>query len=153
MVCTLLFLWRLYGSEHQNKGDFFIMDFLKILKALTAAMDLELSDICVMAVLCTYAQFEDDKTVELSVNDIHTEFERLHKRTIQRSLARLSELHYIQTIKQKAPKKNKYKVLIDIPKGQAQPPIHQKKNPYKQSSEQTPIEEYERIIRKNPFMQ
>lgn len=129
------------------------MDFLKILKALTAAMDLELSDICVMAVLCTYAQFEDDKTVELSVNDIHTEFERLHKRTIQRSLARLSELHYIQTIKQKAPKKNKYRVLIDIPKVQAQPPIRQKKNPYKQSSEQTSIEEYKRAVADKPILQ
>lgn len=128
------------------------MDFLKILKELTKASNLHLSDICVMAVLVTYAQYEPDQTIEISATKIHSEFERLNIRTIKKSLQHLTELHYIETIKQEAPKPNKYKVLIDVPKAQAQT-IHQKKNPYKQSPEQgTTIEEYKRIATKNPFL-
>lgn len=130
------------------------MDFLKIIQELTKASNLHLSDICVMAVLVTYAQYEPEQTIEISATKIHSEFERLNLRTIKKSLQHLTELHYIETIKQAAPKPNKYKVLIDIPKAQSKPqPIHQKKNPYKQSEQGTTIEEYERIVRKNPFLQ
>lgn len=129
------------------------MEFYKLLAVLLKDKNLTRSDVCVLSVIVTYAQYQENQIAELSASDIQEIFETVGLRTIRRCIKHLAELHYIQTIKQKAPKKNKYKVLIDIPKGQAQPPIHQKKNPYKQSSEQTPIEEYERIARKNPFMQ
>lgn len=128
------------------------MDFLKILKELTKTSNLRLSDICVMAVLVTYAQYEPEQTIEISATKIHAEFERLNLKTIKKSLQHLTELHYIETIKQEAPKPNKYKVLIDVPKAQAQT-MHQKKNPYKQSNEQgTMIEEYKRIVNEKPFL-
>ena len=128
------------------------MDFLKILKELTKTSNLRLSDICVMAVLVTYAQYKPEQTIEISATKIHAEFERLNLKTIKKSLQHLTELHYIETIKQEAPKPNKYKVLIDVPKAQAQT-MHQKKNPYKQSNEQgTMIEEYKRIVNEKPFL-
>ncbi|MBO4534124.1 MAG: hypothetical protein J5726_10595 [Treponema sp.] len=105
-----------------------------------------------MAVLVTYAQYEPEQTIEISATKIHAEFERLNLKTIKKSLQHLTELHYIETIKQEAPKPNKYKVLIDVPKAQAQT-MHQKKNPYKQSNEQgTMIEEYKRIVNEKPFL-
>lgn len=130
------------------------MDFLKILKELTKDKNLTRTDICVMAVIVTYAQYGDDQTVEMSYSDIHEEFETIPIRTIQRCVKHLQALHYIAVIRN-GTQKNKYKVLIDIPKAQSKPqPIHQKKNPYKQSSEQgTTIEEYKRIATKNPFLQ
>lgn len=128
------------------------MDFLKIIQELTKASNLHLSDICVMAVLVTYAQYEPEQTIEISATKIHSEFERLNLRTIKKSLQHLTDLHYIETIKQAAPKPNKYKILIDIPQTQSKPQ-HQKKNPYKQSEQGTSIEDYERIIRNNPLMQ
>lgn len=129
------------------------MDFLKILKELTAATSLELSDICVMAVLVTYAQYEPEQSVEMSYSEIKAEFTRLSIITIKRAIKRLQDNHYIE-IKRSGTKKNRYKILIDIPKAQSKPqPIHTKKNPYKQSEQGTTIEEYERIARKNPFMQ
>ena len=128
------------------------MDFLKILKELTAATSLKLSDICVMAVLVTYAQYEPEQSVEMSYSEIKAEFTRLSITTIKRAIKRLEDNHYIQ-IKRSGTQKNRYKILIDIPKAQSKPQPIQKKNPYKQSKPGTTIEEYERIVRKNPFMQ
>lgn len=129
------------------------MDFLKIIKELTKASSLRLSDICVMAVLVTYAQYEDNKTIELSASQIKKEFERLDIRTIKKSLQHLAELHYIEIIKQAAPKPNKYKVLIDIPKGQPAPQIKQKKITNKLDSDAEYIAQAVQAMRKNPFMQ
>jgi hypothetical protein len=128
------------------------MDFLKILKELTAATSLELSDICVMAVLVTYAQYEPEQTIEISATKIHSEFERLNLRTIKKSLQHLTELHYIETIKQAAPKPNKYKVLIPIPAAQPKQ-IYQKKNTNKYNADDEYIAEAVQAMRKNPFMQ
>ena len=128
------------------------MDFLKIIKELTKASSLRLSDICVMAVLVTYAQYEDNKTIELSAGQIKKEFERLDIRTIKKSLQHLAELHYIEIIKQAAPKPNKYKVLIDIPKGQPAPQIKQKKIINKIQSEADYIAEAKRVMLANPFL-
>ena len=97
------------------------MDFLKILKTITKDTSLTRTDICVMAVITTYAQYEPDKTIEMSTAEIHEEFESIPQRTIQRSVKHLAELHYISIIKQAPPKPNKYKVLIDIGQPQAKP--------------------------------
>ena len=96
------------------------MDFLKILKELTRDNNLTRTDICVMAVIVTYAQYDDEQSTELSYSDIHEEFETIPIRTIQRCVKHLSELHYIQ-IKRNGTKKNRYKVLIPIPSTQAKP--------------------------------
>lgn len=127
------------------------MDFLKILKALTAAMDLELSDICVMAVLVTYAQYEENQTIEMSRSEIKAEFPRLSQSTIKRSISRLEENHYIAVIRS-GTQKNKYKVLIDIPKGQPAPQIKQKKIVNKIQSEADYIAEAKRVMLANPFL-
>ena len=95
------------------------MDFLKILKELTAAQNLEFSDICVMAVLVTYGQYNKDQTVDMSVSEIHAEFPRISQKTIRRSLQRLADNHYISIIRAQAPARNKYKVLIPIPQPEA----------------------------------
>ena len=130
------------------------MDFLKIIQELTKASNLHLSDICVMAVLVTYAQYEPEQTIEISATKIHSEFERLNLRTIKKSLQHLTELHYIETIKQAAPKPNKYKVLIDIPKAQSKPqPIQFKKNSNKIASSDDYAAEAKRVMTKNPFLQ
>lgn len=89
------------------------MDFLKIMKLTTTDEALTYSDICVMAVIATYAQYQADKTVELSAPDIHGEFPRLSIRTIKDAVKRLSEHKYIEVIKSKG-MKNKYRVLIPI---------------------------------------
>lgn len=128
------------------------MDFLKIIQELTKASDLHLSDICVMAVLVTYAQYEPEQTIEISATKIHSEFERLNLRTIKKSLQHLTELHYIETIKQAAPKPNKYKVLIPIPAAQPKQ-IYQKKNTNKYNADDEYIAEAVQAMRKNPFMQ
>ena len=60
------------------------MDFLKILKSMTEADDIGYSDICVMAVITTYAQYNDDHIVEMSIPDIQAEFKRLSIKTIKR---------------------------------------------------------------------
>lgn len=96
------------------------MDFLKILKQMTEADNLEYSDICVMAVITTYAQYDTNSTAELSVADIHDEFKRISRSTIKRALQRLIEHKYIEVIRENG-QKNKYKVLIPI--GQADKPI------------------------------
>lgn len=96
------------------------MDFLKILKSMTEADDIGYSDICVMAVITTYAQYNDDHIVEMSIPDIQAEFKRLSIKTIKRSIKRLTDNNYIQVIQTKG-QKNKYKVLIPI--GQADKPI------------------------------
>lgn len=112
-----------------QKEIFIFMDFYKLLKELTKASELNLSDICVMSVLVTYAQYADNKTVEMSANNIKKEFERLNIRTIKKSLQHLTELNYIETIKQPAPKPNKYKILIELGQAQNERPIkHTKKN-------------------------
>ena len=127
------------------------MDFFKLLVSLTNDNNLEYTDIHVMSVLVTYAQYAEDKTVEISANDIHDLFKRIPIRTIRRCLQRLEELHYIEAIKQKPPKKNKYRVLIDI--GQAQPKtIYQKKNTNKIQTSDSFIAEAKRAISKNPFL-
>lgn len=100
------------------------MDFLKILKSMTEADDIGYSDICVMAVLVTYAQYNDDHIVEMSIPDIQAEFKRLSIKTIKRSIKRLTDNNYIQVIQTKG-QKNKYKVLIPI--GQADKPIKYKR--------------------------
>lgn len=111
---------RLMRSDHKYKGAFFIMDFYKILKALTADNNLTFSDILVMSVLVTHAQYEQDKTVQLSAKEIHEEFERLSIVSIKRSIKRLSDLHYIKTIPQH-PHPSKHTILIDIGQPQAKP--------------------------------
>ena len=133
------------------------MDFFKLLVSLTNDNNLEYTDILVMSVLVTYAQYAEDKTVEISFTEIHDLFKRIPVRTVRRCLQRLEELHYIEAIKQKPPKKNKYRVLIPIT-GQApvtdKPQIQQKKNKYAAAASDvgTPIAEYERIASKNPFL-
>lgn len=128
------------------------MDFLKILKELTAATSLELSDICVMAVLVTYAQYEPEQSVEMSYSEIHAEFTRLSIATIKRAIKRLEDNHYIQ-IKRSGTQKNRYKVLIDIPKVQPVPQIKQKKIANKLDSDAEYIAQATQAMRKNPFMQ
>ena len=128
------------------------MDFLKILKELTAATSLELSDICVMAVLVTYAQYEPEQSVEMSYSEIHAEFTRLSIATIKRAIKRLEDNHYIQ-IKRSGTQKNRYKVLIDIPKVQTAPQIKQKKIANKLDSDAEYIAQATQAMRKNPFMQ
>lgn len=128
------------------------MDFLKILKELTAATSLELSDICVMAVLVTYAQYEPEQSVEMSYSEIHAEFTRLSITTIKRAIKRLEDNHYIQ-IKRSGTQKNRYKVLIDIPKVQPAPQIKQKKIANKLDSDAEYIAQATQAMRKNPFMQ
>ena len=130
------------------------MDFYKLLVTLTNDNNLEYTDIHVMAVLVTLAQYPEqcveEKTVEISAADIHAAFKRLPVVTVKRCLQRLSDLHYIKTIKQPAPKKNRYRILIDIGQAQTKYP---KKNQYKQSSEQgTTIEDYKRIAEEVPFL-
>jgi hypothetical protein len=105
-----------------------------------------------MAVLVTYAQYEPEQTIEISATKIHSEFERLNLRTIKKSLQHLTELHYIETIKQAAPKPNKYKVLIPIPAAQPKQ-IYQKKNTNKYNADDEYIAEAVQAMRKNPFMQ
>lgn len=128
------------------------MDFLKILKELTKDKQLTRSDICVMAVIVTYAQYADGQAVELSANDIHEEFETIPIRTIKRCVKHLSELHYIEIIKQAAPKPNKYKVLIPIPATQPKQ-IYQKKNTNKLNTDDEYIAQALQAMQKNPFMQ
>lgn len=128
------------------------MDFYKILKELTNKTNLELSDICVMAVFTTWAQYEDEQTTpEMSYNDIKTEFPRLSISTIKRSIARLVTNGYIEIIRQQKPKKNRYKVLIPITKPQSKP-IIQNKISNKIQSDKSFIDEVKRVITKNPFL-
>lgn len=127
------------------------MDFYKILKSLTKDNRLTFGDILVMSVIVTHAQYATDKIIEISFSDIHAEFERLSDKTIRRSLQRLSELEYIETIKQTAPKPNKYKVLIEVGQVQAKP-IYQKKPSNKIQSSDDFIAEAKRVVAKNPFL-
>lgn len=128
------------------------MDFYKILKELTNKTNLELSDICVMAVFTTWAQYEDEQTTpEMSYNDIKTEFPRLSISTIKRSIARLVTNGYIEIIRQQKPKKNRYKVLLEIPKPQSKP-ILQKRIANKIQSDDSFIEDMTMAITKNPFL-
>ena len=135
------------------------MDFFKLLVSLTNDNNLEYTDIHIMSVLVTYAQYSEDKTVEISFNEIHDLFKRIPVRTVRRCLQRLAELHYIEIIKQKPPKKNKYRVLIEIPAQTTtvvkdKPQIQQKTNKYAAAASDigTPISEYQRIAAKNPFL-
>lgn len=127
------------------------MDFYKILKSLTKDNRLTFGDILVMSVIVTHAQYATDKTIEISFSEIHAEFERLSDKTIRRSLQRLSELEYIETIKQTAPKPNKYKVLIEVGQVQAKP-IYQKKNSNKIQSDDEFIERAKKAAFSNPFL-
>ena len=128
------------------------MDFYKIFKTITNDERMAFGDILAMSVIATRAQFTEDHTVELSFKDIHNEFPRLYNKTIRRSIQRLAELHYIEIIKQAAPKPNKYKVLIDMPQVQPAPQIKQKKNSNKIQSEADYIAEAKRVMLANPFL-
>lgn len=128
------------------------MEFLKILIELTKDKRLTRTDICVMAVIVTYAQYGDDQTVELSANDIHERFETIPTRTIQRCIKHLSELNYIEVIHQQKPQKNRYKVLIPIPEIKAKP-TYQKKPSNKIASSDDYAAEAKRVMLKNPFLQ
>lgn len=155
VACYTLFVFSGgYKGQAQTitRGDFYFMDFYKILKSLTKDNRLTFGDILVMSVIVTHAQYATDKTIEISFSDIHAEFERLSDKTIRRSLQRLSELEYIETIKQTAPKPNKYKVLIEVGQVQAKP-IYQKKPSNKIQSSDDFITEAKRVIAKNPFLQ
>lgn len=127
------------------------MDFLKILKELTAATSLELSDICVMAVLVTYAQYEPEQSIAMSYSEIQKEFPRLAMRTIIRSVKRLKDNQYIAVTKN-GTQKNIYKVLIPIPAAQPKQ-IYQKKITNKLDSDAEYIAQAAQAMRKNPFMQ
>ena len=126
------------------------MDFLKILKVLTQAKDLELSDICIMAVFVTYAQYEDNQTIEMSRSEIQAEFPRLSQSTIKRSILRLEANNYIQIIRNST-QKNKYKVLIPIPSAQPKQ-IYQKKNSNKLKTESDYLAEVTKAALANPFL-
>lgn len=147
---TLLFFVAAYAQITTSKGDFYFMDFLKILKVLTEANDLELSDICVMAVLTTYAQYNKDKSIEMSYSEINEEFKRLSMSTIKRSIKRLVANGYISITKSQT-QKNIYKILIDIPEIKAKP-IYQKKISNKIQSEDDYIAEAKRVALANPFL-
>lgn len=127
------------------------MDFLKILKELTAATSLELSDICVMAVLVTYAQYEPEQSIAMSYSEIQKEFPRLAMRTIIRSVKRLKDNQYIAVTKN-GTQKNIYKVLIPIPAAQPKQ-IYQKKITNKLDSDADYIAQAVQAMQKNPFMQ
>lgn len=128
------------------------MDFYKILKELTKDKNLEYTDIHVMAVLITFAQYEENQSVEMSYKDIHDEFERIPIPTIRDCIRRLINLHYIEK-QQGETQKNKYKVLIPILKTQAQPSaIHHKKNSNKLQVEDEYIEDIKRVALANPFL-
>lgn len=139
------------SSDYKTKGAFLFMDFLKILKILTQDKNLTRTDICVMAVLTTYAQYEEDQSAELSYSDIHEAFETIPIRTIQRCVKHLQALQYIQIIRN-GTQKNRYKVLIPIPKIQAKP-IYQKKNSNKIQSDDEFIERAKKAALSNPFLQ
>ena len=125
--------------------------FLQILKVLTKDNKLTRTDICVMAVLATYAYFPNyckgDNIIEMSITEIHNAFETIPTRTIQRSIKHLAELGYIEPIRTKG-KKSRYEILIDLPKGQPKQ-IH-KTN--KIQSEGDYIEEVKRAALANPFL-
>lgn len=127
------------------------MDFLKILKQLTEADNLTFSDICVMAVLVTYAQYGDDQSVEMSYSDIHEEFKRIPIVTIRCCIQRLAANGYIQIIRN-GTQKNRYKVLIPIPEIKAKP-TYQKKPSNKIASSDDYAAEAKRVMLKNPFLQ
>lgn len=126
------------------------MDFLKILIELTKDKQLTRTDICIMAVIVTFAQYDADQTIELSASDIHEQFETIPIRTIQRCIKHLELLQYIEIIRQPKPQKNKYKVLIPIPKPQSKPIIQKKSN--KIQSDDSYIEELKRAAAQNPFL-
>lgn len=88
-------------------------DFLQILKEMRQHKELNYSDVCVMAVIVTDAQYKKVNTVELSIADIQAEFEMLSTMTIRRSLKRLADNKFIEAIQTKG-HKNKYRVLIDM---------------------------------------
>lgn len=88
-------------------------EFLQILKEMRRHKELNYSDVCVMAVIVTEAQYKKVNTVELSIADIQAEFEMLSTMTIRRSLQRLINCNFLEVIKTKG-QKNKYRVLIDL---------------------------------------
>jgi len=135
----------------KQKELFYIMDFLKILKQLTEADNLTFSDICVMAVLVTYAQYGDDQSVEMSYSDIHAEFKRIPIVTIRCCIQRLAANGYIQIIRN-GTQKNRYKVLIPIPEIKAKT-TYSKKPSNKIASSDDYVAEAKRVMLKNPFLQ
>lgn len=129
------------------------MEFFKLLAILLKDKNLTRSDVCVMSVIVTYAQYEENQITEMSANDIHEIFETICIKTIRRCIKHLAELNYIEIIKQAAPKKNQYRVLIDIPKGQAQSQIRQKKNSNKITADDEYIANLKRAALQKPFLQ
>lgn len=133
------------------------MEFYKLLVTISNDERLEYTDMHVMAVLVTLAQYPEqcveEKTVEISAAEIHDKFRRLPVVTVKRCLQRLSDLNYIETIKQPAPKKNRYRILIDIPQVKAQDKqIYHKKNSNKLQSDDEYIEDIKRVALANPFL-
>lgn len=129
------------------------MEFFKLLAILLKDKNLTRSDVCVMSVIVTYAQYETNQITEMSANDIHEIFETICIKTIRRCIKHLAELHYIEIIKQTAPKKNQYRVLIDIPKGQTQPQIRYKKNSNKITADDDYIEQIKTVVSQTPILQ
>lgn len=126
------------------------MEFYKLLATILHDKRLTSTDKCIMSILVTHSQFAEDQTVELSANEI-SQIAGATARTIQRCIKHLSELNYIEIIRNST-KKNRYKVLIDIPKGQPAPQIKQKKNSNKLQSEDDFIAEAKRVMLANPFL-
>lgn len=99
------------------------MDFYKILQEMTEKAEIELSDICVMSVLVSYAQYDNEQIVTFSAREIQEKFKRLSLRTVQRSLKRLIDNKWIRI--ESRGQKNTYKVLMYIP----EPKNEQKSKP------------------------
>lgn len=118
------------------------MDFLKLLKVLTQDSRLRLSDICVMSVIVTYAQYQPNEPLQLSVTDILAEFPRLSRRAVSYSLQQLEQLNYIEVLRTPG-QKNRYNVLIDLPEPTSRP--RRNRNEQQHSSD---IDKYKVVINK-----
>ena len=129
--------------------------FLKMPASIIFDNRLAWSDRIVISYLCTYAQHEEEQiTLPMSYNDICKELNNeLKRNAVILSIKKLQELNLIEAIKQPHGK-NRYKVLIKIPKSdkgqqeqRADKPIIQKKN----NSAKDPdldIEKYKVLINK-----
>ena len=119
------------------------MEFYKILQEMTEKSDVELSDICVMSVLVSYAQYTDEHIVTFSAREIQEKFKRLSLRTVQRSLQRLIKNGWIRI--EARGQKNTYKVLLYIPPIEDKP-IMQKKIQPSTSAPDPDVEKYKVLI-------
>jgi len=117
------------------------MDFYKILQEMTEDADVELSDICVMSVLVSYAQYNDEHIVTFSAREIQEKFKRLSLRTVQRSLQRLIKNGWIRI--EARGQKNTYKVLLYIPPIEDKPIMQKKIQP---SASDPDVDKYKVLI-------